>query len=327
MVYGDQLLLSVGRPTQPGPYFRGLPMASPDREGAVSKGTGFWRCPKQATYTPETCELLRVMMKESKLTEFQQRHIMDTMKRGDTLPLHCSPTSSQRVLPPKRPDSAVYLPPILGARSHLRPASLCQANGAYTREQFKPRATLVKEIQERKEFLADMEALGQGRQYRGIILAEISQGKNSACSLKQRRGAGSRTFHGEPVSTQPPEPEARGCKVTSKAPPHGPGTANWRTPRQTHLTLKFRLMTNIYKPHTRTIWISSFFLKWEDLTTPGRTPTGCSRLEEGRPPLVGAQAHPSPPQPPDTEAASRSRPSAPTQPGPCILAPERSSSR
>ncbi|KAM5334709.1 UPF0193 protein EVG1 isoform 3-T3 [Glossophaga mutica] len=312
------------------------------------------------------------MMKESKLTEFQQRHIMDTMKRGDTLPLHCSPTSSQRVLPPKRPDSAVYLPPILGARSHLRPASLCQANGAYTREQFKPRATrdlekekrrlqnifatgkdrgerkrkpppkkqqnapapeldrfeeLVKEIQERKEFLADMEALGQGRQYRGIILAEISQGKNSACSLKQRRGAGSRTFHGEPVSTQPPEPEARGCKVTSKAPPHGPGTANWRTPRQTHLTLKFRLMTNIYKPHTRTIWISSFFLKWEDLTTPGRTPTGCSRLEEGRPPLVGAQAHPSPPQPPDTEAASRSRPSAPTQPGPCILAPERSSSR
>lgn len=34
---------------------------------------------------------------------------------------------------------------------------------------------MVKEIQERKEFLADMEALGQGRQYRGMILAEISQ--------------------------------------------------------------------------------------------------------------------------------------------------------
>ena len=57
------------------------------------------------------------------------------------LPLHCSPTSSQRVLPPKQPDSAIYLPPILVARSHLRPASLCQANGAYSREQFKPRAT------------------------------------------------------------------------------------------------------------------------------------------------------------------------------------------
>ncbi|XP_032692519.1 UPF0193 protein EVG1 isoform X1 [Lontra canadensis] len=138
---------------------------------------------------------------------------------GDTLPLHCSPTSSQRVLPSKQPASAIYLPPILAARPHLRPASLCQANGAYSREPFKPQATrdlekekrrlqnifatgkdseewkrkpppvrqedsapeldrfeeLVKEIQERKEFLAGMEALGQGRQYRGIILTEISQ--------------------------------------------------------------------------------------------------------------------------------------------------------
>lgn len=34
---------------------------------------------------------------------------------------------------------------------------------------------VVKEIQERKEFLAAMEALGQGKQYRAIILTEISQ--------------------------------------------------------------------------------------------------------------------------------------------------------
>lgn len=33
----------------------------------------------------------------------------------------------------------------------------------------------MKEIQDRKEFLAAMEALGQGKQYRGMILAEISQ--------------------------------------------------------------------------------------------------------------------------------------------------------
>lgn len=150
-------------------------MASQERVETVTKGTGFWRCPKPTTYTPGTCELLRVMMKESKLTNFQQRHITDTMKRGDTLPLQCNPTSSQRVLPSKQPSSAIYLPPILAARSHLRPAWRCQANGAYSREQFKPQATLVKEIQERKEFLADMEALGQGRQYRGIILTEISQ--------------------------------------------------------------------------------------------------------------------------------------------------------
>ncbi|EPQ18304.1 hypothetical protein D623_10017518 [Myotis brandtii] len=194
-------------------------MASQDRVKAVTKGTGFCRCPKQTTYTLGTCELLRVMMKESKLTKFQQRHIMDTMKKGEALPLYCSPTSSQRVLPAKQPASAVCLPPILAARSQLRPASMCQANGAYSREQFKPRATrdlekekrrlqdifatgkdkeerkrkprvvqrkdpppepdrfeeLVKEIQERKDFLAEMEALGRARQYRGLILTEISQ--------------------------------------------------------------------------------------------------------------------------------------------------------
>ncbi|XP_058164783.1 UPF0193 protein EVG1 [Dasypus novemcinctus] len=194
-------------------------MASQERVGAMTKGAGLSRYPQRATYTPGTCELLRVMMKESKLTNFQQRHIMDTVKRGDTLPLQCSPTSSQRASPPKPQASAIYLPPILTARPHLRPAHVCQANAAYSREQFKPQATrdlekekrklqnifatgkdpeewkkkvppvrqedpapeldrfeeLVKEIQERKEFLADMEALGQGRQYRGIILAEISQ--------------------------------------------------------------------------------------------------------------------------------------------------------
>ncbi|XP_012493592.1 PREDICTED: UPF0193 protein EVG1 [Propithecus coquereli] len=194
-------------------------MASQETGETVTKGTGFWRCTKPTTYTPGTYELLRVMMKESKLTNFQQRHIMDTMKRGDTLPLQCSPTSSQRVSPSKQPASPIYLPPILAAHSHLRPASVCRANGAYSREQFRPQATrdlekekrrlqsifatgkdpeeqkrkappvqqeapapeldrfeeLVKEIQDRRDFLADMEALGQGKQYRGIILAEISQ--------------------------------------------------------------------------------------------------------------------------------------------------------
>ncbi|XP_006865332.1 PREDICTED: UPF0193 protein EVG1 [Chrysochloris asiatica] len=194
-------------------------MASQNRLGAVTKETGFWRCPQSATYTPETCELLQVMMKESKLTSFQQRHIMDTVKRGNSLPLQCSPTFSQRVSPPKQTAPVICLPPILATRTHLRPANVCQANGAYSREQFKPQATrdlekekrrlqnifatgkepeerkrkappvcqhkpvpepdrfeeLVQEIQDRKEFLAAMEALGQGRQYRGFILAEISQ--------------------------------------------------------------------------------------------------------------------------------------------------------
>ncbi|XP_006890275.1 PREDICTED: UPF0193 protein EVG1 [Elephantulus edwardii] len=171
-------------------------MANRERLGALTKGTKFWRGPQPATYTPETCERLR---------------------GGHALPLECSPTSSQRASPPKQPALALYLPPILATRPQLRPASKCQANGAYAREQFKPQATrdlekekrrlqsifatgkepaerkrktpahqepvpepdrfeeLVKEIQDRKEFLDAMEALGQGKQYRAIILAEISQ--------------------------------------------------------------------------------------------------------------------------------------------------------
>ncbi|XP_030770318.1 UPF0193 protein EVG1 isoform X5 [Rhinopithecus roxellana] len=175
----------------------GPPMASQKQMEVVTKGTGFRRRPKTTTYTPGTCELLRVMMKESKLTNIQQRHIMDIMK----------------------------------TRPHLRPANMCQANGAYSREQFKPQATrdlekekqrlqnifamgkdpeerkrkapparqevpaperdrfeeLVKEIQERKEFLTDMEALGQGKQYRGIILAEISQKLREMEDIDRRR--------------------------------------------------------------------------------------------------------------------------------------------
>ncbi|XP_017716785.1 PREDICTED: UPF0193 protein EVG1 isoform X2 [Rhinopithecus bieti] len=185
-------------------------MASQKQMEVVTKGTGFRRRPKTTTYTPGTCELLR---------------------GGDALPLQCSPSSSQRVLPSKQIASPIYLPPILAARPHLRPANMCQANGAYSREQFKPQATrdlekekqrlqnifamgkdpeerkrkapparqevpaperdrfeeLVKEIQERKEFLTDMEALGQGKQYRGIILAEISQKLREMEDIDRRR--------------------------------------------------------------------------------------------------------------------------------------------
>uniref|UniRef100_A0A8C9MM02 EVG1 protein n=1 Tax=Serinus canaria TaxID=9135 RepID=A0A8C9MM02_SERCA len=34
---------------------------------------------------------------------------------------------------------------------------------------------LMNEIQERRDFLAEMEALGQGKKYQGIVLTEISQ--------------------------------------------------------------------------------------------------------------------------------------------------------
>ncbi|NWJ11232.1 EVG1 protein, partial [Crypturellus undulatus] len=162
------------------------------------------------------------MMDESKLTSFQRRHLMDCVKRGDTLPLQCSPTCSRDPQPaePAFSSPKPCLPGRLPAKPQLRPAGVCQAGDAYTRERFKPQARrdlerekqrlqsilatgkdvvehtakriqaqteeeeapevdrfeeLVNEVQERKEFLAEMEALGQGKRYRGIVLTEISQ--------------------------------------------------------------------------------------------------------------------------------------------------------
>ncbi|KFP76168.1 UPF0193 protein EVG1, partial [Acanthisitta chloris] len=158
------------------------------------------------------------MMEELKLTHPQRRYLMDCVKRGGSLPLQCRPTSSKQPVPAAPAAS----PPAckLSARPHLRPAKVCQAGDAYTREKFKPQATrdlekekqrlqnllatgkdvvedevkqvrvqtkekeipepdrfeeLVSEVQERREFLAEMEALGQDKKYRAIVLAEISQ--------------------------------------------------------------------------------------------------------------------------------------------------------
>ncbi|NXB75482.1 EVG1 protein, partial [Donacobius atricapilla] len=137
---------------------------------------------------------------------------------GDALPLQRFPPSSKQPVPVSCP--AACQPHRLPARPLLRPAKVCQAGDAYTREKFKPQPTrdlekekrrlqnilatgkdevedkveqvfvrkkeeeiaepdrfeaLINEIQERREFLAEMEALGQGKKYQGIILTEISQ--------------------------------------------------------------------------------------------------------------------------------------------------------
>ncbi|NXJ68496.1 EVG1 protein, partial [Rostratula benghalensis] len=161
------------------------------------------------------------MMEKSKLTHFQRRYLMDCVKRGDSLPLQCHLIPSKEPAPAAPAFSPAVCQPIrLSAKPHLRPAKVCQAGDAYTREKFRPQprrdlekekqrlqnilATgkdvvecdvkqtlvqtkkeeipepdrfeeLVNEVQERKKFLAEMEALGQGKKYRSIVLTEISQ--------------------------------------------------------------------------------------------------------------------------------------------------------
>ncbi|XP_040516591.1 UPF0193 protein EVG1 isoform X1 [Gallus gallus] len=177
------------------------------------------RC--RAQYSPETREVLRALIEESKLTSFQKRCLMDCLRRGDSLPLQCHPTSSQERVPTPPASSPPHCQPSkLSAKPHLRPAEVCRAGDAYTREKFRPQARrdlerekqrlqnilatgkdvvehrvkqilvqtkeeetpeldrfeeLVNEVQERREFLAEMEALGQGKKYQRIISTEISQ--------------------------------------------------------------------------------------------------------------------------------------------------------
>ncbi|NXM12264.1 EVG1 protein, partial [Ploceus nigricollis] len=158
------------------------------------------------------------MMEELRMTHSQKRYLMDYVKRGDALPLQRFPPSSKQPVPVSYP--AACQPHRLPARPLLRPAKVCQAGDAYTREKFKPQPTrdlekekrrlqnilasgkdevedkveqvfvrkkeeeiaepdrfeeLMNEIQERREFLTEMEALGQGKKYQGIVLTEISQ--------------------------------------------------------------------------------------------------------------------------------------------------------
>ncbi|NXN00651.1 EVG1 protein, partial [Sylvia borin] len=170
---------------------------------------------RPAQYSTRTRELVRAMMEELQVTQSQKRYLMDYVKRGDALPLQRFPPSSKQPVPVSYPAAACQ-PHRLPARPLLRPAKVCQAGDAYTREKFKPQPTrdlekekrrlqnilatgkdeveqvfvrkkeeeraepdrfeeLMNEIQERREFLAEMEALGQGKKYQGIVLTEISQ--------------------------------------------------------------------------------------------------------------------------------------------------------
>uniref|UniRef100_A0A8C5KSL0 RIKEN cDNA 1700088E04 gene n=1 Tax=Jaculus jaculus TaxID=51337 RepID=A0A8C5KSL0_JACJA len=134
-------------------------MASRDSLDSVTKRRRFWRCPTPAAAcTPGTCELLREMMKESKLTNFQQRHIMDTIKRD--------------LEKEKRRLQSIFATGKDPEKWGKKAPPVPQKDPGPELDRFEE---LVKEIQDRKEFLAAMESLGQDKQYRGIILAEISQ--------------------------------------------------------------------------------------------------------------------------------------------------------
>jgi len=60
----------------------------------VARG-GMWSTTKPQNISKETSDLLKVMMEESKLTNFQRRKLQEDIKKGQALPMNCPPTSSR----------------------------------------------------------------------------------------------------------------------------------------------------------------------------------------------------------------------------------------
>ncbi|XP_056443049.1 UPF0193 protein EVG1 isoform X2 [Gadus chalcogrammus] len=180
---------------------------------------GLWSCSRPATYSQETQKMLKVMMEESKLTNFQRRQITKSLTDGAALPPSLGPSSSAPG--PQQPEQKVtgtpqrdYVP------SRRRSEQTCRSGDSYRRDAFRPRPTrdlekeksrlqsilatgkdetkpkpkpsrseaqspetmekdgfqeVVDEIEERRQFLADMTALGQEKLYRNLINTEIAQ--------------------------------------------------------------------------------------------------------------------------------------------------------
>ncbi|XP_075255840.1 UPF0193 protein EVG1 homolog [Convolutriloba macropyga] len=205
----------------------------------VSAGGNIFDAPK-VNYSAETKNLLKTMMNESKLTNFQQRKLQESVRDGNSLPPSCNPTSSENNSKAKSA-SSLRAPRKQHTLSGLRTRDQIMAGGGYEREKFvstgsqtrdrekekdrlarhlagldpdqvltdekrpttlaefeaqqrliaetkqqnrlmeersrpKDRFTeLWDEINERRDFLYNMEKLGQGKDYRQLIVTEISQ--------------------------------------------------------------------------------------------------------------------------------------------------------
>ncbi|XP_078093272.1 UPF0193 protein EVG1 [Mustelus asterias] len=132
-------------------------MASDQGKGNGQTGIGFWNCAR-ASYSKETQELLKVMMQESKLNQFQQRQLNRRVQEGDAFPASCNPNSSKVSAPPPLPPTP-SLRVYPSSKPHLRPAESCRAGDAYQRERFHPRAT--RNLEKEKQRLQNLMATGK----------------------------------------------------------------------------------------------------------------------------------------------------------------------
>ncbi|XP_071444406.1 UPF0193 protein EVG1 homolog [Hetaerina americana] len=165
-------------------------------------------------YSPETHNLLRVMMDECKLTFLQKKQLDYSITRGEALPSVKQTLSHSAVSRHKAVD-------LKTTTARRRTRDSIQKTGAYEREKFIPKHPkvdneveksklqnimaygkeipqipvgqriwrrkaaelsenidrfdeLIEEVTDRRQFLNEMEALGHGKKYQQLIQAEIS---------------------------------------------------------------------------------------------------------------------------------------------------------
>ncbi|XP_050926764.1 LOW QUALITY PROTEIN: UPF0193 protein EVG1 [Lates calcarifer] len=194
-------------------------------------GGGLWNNPRATSYSKETQDMLRLMMQESRLTNLQRKQINECLKNGAALPLASDLTSSPPPTQPKTTKSVQKRLPgkpqrrsaesCRSGNSYVRekfcpaptrdlekekrrlqnilatgqeeptPASSQNARNPEVMEERDQYQEVLDEIEERRQFLADMASLGQEKQYINIINTEISQkireleALEKACSTKK----------------------------------------------------------------------------------------------------------------------------------------------
>ncbi|KAG7214521.1 hypothetical protein INR49_023036 [Caranx melampygus] len=147
-------------------------------------GGGLWNNPRPTPYSKETQDMLRLMMQESRLTNRQRGQINECLKNGTALPLPSDSKAASPSQPKPRKSAQKHLP----AKPQRRSAESCRSGNSYIREKFHPALTILDEIEERRQFLADMASLGQEGQYIYIINSEISQRMRELAVLDKARG-------------------------------------------------------------------------------------------------------------------------------------------
>ncbi|RNA12546.1 UPF0193 EVG1-like [Brachionus plicatilis] len=124
------------------------------------QGGGLWNSTRP-NISNETQNLIKVMMQESKLTNFQKRTLGDHMKTGKSLPTKVGPTSMiKEKRPEKQPKQEKKIVDPRECKIGLRQYEDIVKSGAYDKSDFKP--TIRKPItDEDKEKLSKIMAYGK----------------------------------------------------------------------------------------------------------------------------------------------------------------------